>query len=162
MLQDRQIADIVTTAAAAAAALALVLAVVANVRLGRLRRSYGALQGDGRQEDFVSAVGRQVQAVEALRGEVGDLSTGLSAVRTDVARAIRHVSVVRYDAFPEMGGRLSFSAALLDDGGDGIVVTSINGRTESRAYAKGIKNGRSEQSLSPEEAQAVSSAAGRP
>lgn len=158
MLQDRQIADIVTMAAAAAAALALVLAVVANVRLRRLRRSYGALQGDGRPQDFVSAVGRQVQAVEALRGEVSDLQTGLSGVRTDVARAIRHVSVVRYDAFPEMGGRLSFSAALLDDSGDGIVVTSINGRTESRAYAKGIKNGRSEQSLSPEEAQAVGAA----
>ena len=54
-----------------------------------------------------------------------------------------------------MGGRLSFSVALLDDAGDGLVLTSINGRTETRTYAKGVKGGTSEQSLSPEEEQAI-------
>jgi hypothetical protein len=68
---------------------------------------------------------------------------------------------VRYDAFGDMGGRLSFTAALLDDSGDGLVITSINGRTESRAYAKGVKDGRSDQSLSPEETQAIALALGR-
>jgi hypothetical protein len=69
--------------------------------------------------------------------------------------------VVRYDAFGDMGGRLSFTAALLDDSGDGLVITSINGRTESRAYAKGVKEGASDQSLSPEEIQAIQLALGR-
>ena len=41
-----------------------------------------------------------------------------------------------------MGGRLSFSAAMLDDAGDGLVLTSINGRSETRTYAKGVKHGR--------------------
>ena len=54
-----------------------------------------------------------------------------------------------------MGGRLSFSAAMLDDGGDGLVLTSIHGRTESRTYIKGVKSGATEASLSPEEQQAV-------
>jgi hypothetical protein len=54
-----------------------------------------------------------------------------------------------------MGGRLSFTAALLDDAGDGLVITAIHGRSESRTYAKGIKAGKSEQSLSPEEEQAI-------
>ena len=52
-------------------------------------------------------------------------------------QSLRNVAVVRYDAFGDMGGRLSFSAALLDDIGDGIVLSSINGRGESRTYAKG-------------------------
>ena len=68
------------------------------------------------------------------------------------------MAVVRYDAFGDMGGRLSFSAALLDDGGDGVVLTSIHARTETRSYIKGIQNATSESTLSPEELEAVASA----
>ena len=53
---------------------------------------------------------------------------------------------------------MSFSAALLDDDGDGLVITAINGRSETRAYAKGIKTGQSDYQLSPEEEQAVNHA----
>jgi len=88
------------------------------------------------------------QQISAARGE-------LDAARADLADALRHVAVVRYDAFGDMGGRLSFTAALLDDAGDGLVLTSIHGRTEARTYAKGIKAGKSEQSLSPEEEQSI-------
>ena len=55
----------------------------------------------------------------------------------------------------DTGGRLSFSAALLDDAGDGLVISAIHGRTETRSYAKGVKAGRSDQQLSPEESQAI-------
>ena len=65
----------------------------------------------------------------------------LDVVQADLADALRHVAVVRYDAFGDMGGRLSFSVALLDDAGDGLVLTSINGRTETRTYSKGVKGG---------------------
>jgi hypothetical protein len=54
-----------------------------------------------------------------------------------------------------MGGRLSFSAALFDDEGNGLVISSINGRSETRTYAKGVKGGSSDHSLSPEEEQAI-------
>jgi len=73
-------------------------------------------------------------------------------------RAIRHVSVVRYDALKEMAGQLSFSVALLDAAGDGLVLTSINGRSETRTYAKIVSGGRGVQPLSPEEEQSVRSA----
>ena len=52
--------------------------------------------------------------------------------------ALRHLAVVRYDAFGDMGGHLSWSLALLDDAGDGVVLTSIHGRSEARTYAKNI------------------------
>ena len=90
-----------------------------------------------------------------LRAEVPAVKAGLEDVRTDLADAIRHVAVVRYDAFGDMGGRLSFSAAMLDDSGDGLVFSSINGRSETRTYAKGVKHGTSEAQLSPEEEQVV-------
>ena len=79
----------------------------------------------------------------------------LDAVQASLADAISHIAVVRYDAFSDMGGRLSFSVAMLDDSGDGLVLTSINGRTETRTYAKGVKAGSSEASISPEEEQVI-------
>jgi hypothetical protein len=73
-------------------------------------------------------------------------------------RALRHVAVVRYDAFGDMGGRLSFSAALYDDNGDGLVLSSINGRSETRTYAKPLVGLTSDHTLSPEEHEAIEAA----
>lgn len=90
-----------------------------------------------------------------LPEDVLGLRQEVAALRLESAQALRHLAIVRYDAFGDMGGRLSFSAALLDDAGDGIVITSINGRSETRTYAKGVKAGDSDHSLSPEEQQAI-------
>ena len=82
----------------------------------------------------------------------------LTSLRHDIAQALRHVAVVRYDAFGDMGGRLSFSAAIIDDTGDGLVLSSIHGRSESRTYAKGVVGGDAEATLTPEERQALAAA----
>lgn len=156
MLLDRATADSLALAGAALGALGVGLGTVACLQLVRMRRAYAILQGKGRSDDFVTAVNRHVAATDDLRSEVTGLREGLTRARADLADALRHVAVVRYDAFPDMGGRLSFSAALLDDAGDGIVLTSINGRSETRTYAKGVKAGASEHQLSPEEEQAIS------
>ena len=98
---------------------------------------------------------RQVEHLERQR-PVG--AGDLEALRADLAQALRHVAVVRYDAFGDMGGRLSFSAAIVDDRGDGVVLSSIHARGESRTYAKGITGGGSDTTLTPEEQQALSAA----
>ncbi|HSE71524.1 MAG TPA: DUF4446 family protein [Nocardioidaceae bacterium] len=86
--------------------------------------------------------------VEGLRSEV-------QALRLEAAEALRHLAVVRYDAFGDMGGHLSWSMALLDDGGNGIVLTSIHGRSEARTYAKNVAAWSCDQALSPEEEEAI-------
>jgi hypothetical protein len=73
-------------------------------------------------------------------------------------RSLRNVAIVRYDALNEMSGQLSFSLALLNSLGDGVVLSSINGRAETRTYAKTVAAGKGGQELSPEESQAVHSA----
>ena len=73
-------------------------------------------------------------------------------------RALRDLAVVRYDAQSEMSGQLSFSVALLNALGDGVVLSSINGRTETRTYAKIVRSGTGLQALSPEEEHAVRTA----
>ena len=92
--------------------------------------------------------------VQGLRDEVERL-------RTATQGALRHLAVVRYDAFGDMGGRLSWSMALLDEGGDGLVLTSIHGRSDARTYAKDVSAWAGVMPLSPEEEEAVDQAKGR-
>ncbi|WP_223166602.1 DUF4446 family protein [Nonomuraea sp. SYSU D8015] len=73
-------------------------------------------------------------------------------------KAIRDVAVCRYDALSEMSGRLSFSIAMINGLGDGIVLTSINGQSETRTYVRPIVGGKGQQPLSPEEEEAVRAA----
>ena len=88
---------------------------------------------------------------ELINGSVGSRGT------VD-PRALRDLAVVRYDALSEMSGQLSFSVALLNALGDGVVLSSINGRTETRTYAKIVRAGAGAQALSPEEEHAVRAA----
>jgi hypothetical protein len=101
---------------------------------------------------------RHAAEVSLLREQVERQQAELERMSSDVAASLRHVAVVRFDAFGDMGGRLSFSAAVLDDAGDGLVITSIHGRGETRSYAKGLVAGKGEHTLSPEEAEAVAAA----
>ena len=92
---------------------------------------------------------------EPLPQDVLGLRQEVAALRAEGRDALRHLAVVRYDAFGDMGGQLSWTLALLDDGGDGVVLTSIHGRSEARSYAKSVVGWRCEQQLSPEEEEAI-------
>jgi hypothetical protein len=93
--------------------------------------------------------------VDALPEDVHGLRQEVAALRSEGADALRHLAVVRYDAFGDMGGHLSWSVALVDDGGNGVVLTSIHGRSDARTYAKTISGWTCEQQLSPEELEAI-------
>jgi hypothetical protein len=97
---------------------------------------------------------------DALPEDVHGLRQEVAALRAEGADALRHLAVVRYDAFGDMGGHLSWSLAVLDDSGAGVVLTSIHGRSEARTYAKSVVNWSCEQQLSPEEEEAISVARG--
>jgi Protein of unknown function (DUF4446) len=98
---------------------------------------------------------RRGSGVDALPEDVHGLRQEVAALRAEAKDALRHLAVVRYDAFGDMGGHLSWSLALLDDGGHGVVLTSIHGRSEARTYAKSITGWTCEQQLSPEELEAI-------
>lgn len=70
----------------------------------------------------------------------------------------RHLGLVRYDAFDDVGGSQSFALAVFDDRGDGAIITSLVGRTDCRVYAKPLTRGRSDRTLSQEEQRALDDA----
>jgi hypothetical protein len=104
------------------------------------------------------AARRQTPDADALPEDVQGLRQEVAALRVEGGDALRHLAVVRYDAFGDMGGHLSWSLALLDDAGNGVVLTSIHGRSDARTYAKSISSWTCEQQLSPEEDEAVAHA----
>ena len=97
-------------------------------------------------------------SIDALPEDVLGLRQEVAALSAEAGAALRHLAVVRYDAYGDMGGHLSWSLALLDESGCGVVLTSIHGRSEARTYAKNIAAWRSDQQLSPEEDEAVAAA----
>ena len=142
----------------AVALVALVLAVALAVRTSRMKSQYAVLSAADGRSSFVEVVSRKAEEVEALREDVARLADELRSTQRELQMAIRHVGVVRYDAFGDMGGRMSFSAALVDDHGNGFVLTSVHARSESRSYIKQLRGGMAEVSLSPEESAAVADA----
>lgn len=151
-------AALLAVAAAAGVVVLGVALVVLAARFARLRRAYRAALDPDRREDLFQAVRRQGADLDSLREDLGAVNGNTERLRELVAGAVSRVGVVRYDAFPDMGGALSFSAALLDEHGDGVVISAINGRSETRCYAKRVVDGASEHNLSDEEADAIQAA----
>ncbi|MHB8894623.1 MAG: DUF4446 family protein [Candidatus Geothermincolia bacterium] len=105
--------------------------------------------------NFVEIVNDNIDQVHGLLEEVDALSERYAAVLRRIAGAVQHIGVVRFDAFRDLGGLLSFAVALLDDRGNGLVFSSIYGRSESRTYTKPIIERSSSYELSPEEREAI-------
>jgi hypothetical protein len=139
------------------ALLSLATAVAAHLRLAGITRRYRVLWAGGRR-DASALLSEQADELAHLRRDLERVTAQLSATLDDIAQSLRHVAVVRYDAFGDLGGRLSFSAAVVDDRGDGLVLSSIHARRESRTYAKGVVRGDSQVTLTPEEQQALAAA----
>ncbi len=121
---------------------------------GRLR------QGDAATPDrhLTRALSQHTEAISRLHGAVEQLAGEDRRLADLLGGALQRVGLVRYDAFEDMGGHLSFSAALLDGNGNGLVITSINGRQDTRCYAKPVEGWTSRHNLSGEEEEAIQQA----
>jgi hypothetical protein len=154
---DSTILDALATAGAALGVLALLTGLAAHARISRLRHDVTARPR--RIEGPV--LGRSLRrsgGLEGLHQAIVSLQSQVAVLREGMEDTIQRVGVVRYDAFQDMGARLSFSVALLDERGDGFVLSSITGRNDTRNYVKTVRNCAGEQPLSPEEQQAVDEA----
>ena len=160
MTLDAQAAVILALVGVVVGVVGVVLAALAWFRLVRLQRSYDLLSVAEGRENYVDVLARTRDEFGELTMDVHELNKRVEGVWADLTLALRHVSVIRYDAYGDMAGRYSFSAALLDDTGDGLIITSIHGRQETRSYLKGIAQGRPDIPLSPEEEEAVKMAKG--
>ena len=121
-----------------------VTGIVLNVKAIAFASAVGAFCG---VVGVILALLAQRRAARAVR-QCNDLIQGAIGSRGTVdPRALRDVAIVRYDALNEMSGQLSFSVALLNSSGDGVVLSSINGRADTRTYAKPVLAGQGTEEL---------------
>ena len=152
-----------------AAGLAVVLGVLLLMqgsRLRRLERQFRALMKGAGAATLTMSLGDlvadQAERLETARADIDVLRKRVSGLEAPVARSVQCIGVVRYNPFGDTGGDQSFAVALLDQRGDGVVISSLHGRTATRFYAKPVKEGASQLTLSEEEVQAIQQAlAGR-
>jgi hypothetical protein len=152
---------IVALAAGGVAVLALLLCLILMIRVRRLRADQKLVLGDGRADIVAHAAGlaRVVADMkETLARESADSADRISAAEDRLDATVSKTAVLRYDAFNETSGRQSSTVALLDDLGNGVVISAILQREQARVYAKPIIGGRSDLELSPEEIAAMSQA----
>ena len=119
---------------------------------GRYRQM---MTGEETGRDFESMLLRHLEETHAVAAENRDLQADNRRISALLDRAVTRVGVVRFRAFEDMGSDLSYAVALLDAHNDGVVLSSIFGREDSRSYVKPIEAGKSTYTLTAEEDEAI-------
>lgn len=135
-----------------------VLTLLIYVRQRRLLTRYRKLLNGESPQDLESMLLEQDRMIRSLEAQVAALERQNASHLEDAKRHVQKVGMVRFNAFPDTGSDLSFAVALLDGEDNGVVLSSLYGRTESRIYAKPIQNGTSTYKLSDEEIEAIQKA----
>jgi len=140
------------------AALVLLLLIgflVQSARLGRAVRDYRELvRGTDGATLHDRLVGSAEQAVKATE-RMGEIEAFHADIEGRTRRSLQHIGLVRFNPFEDTGSDQSFAIALLDDARDGVVISSLHGRANTRVFAKPVSGGASQHALSDEESQAI-------
>lgn len=146
------------TVAAIIAAVALAVALGVALQVAALRRRLAAVPKDGNVIDLMRSIDHDLGQVEQ---QLANMGPRLLAVEKKLPLAVSYTGVVTYDAFGDIGGKLSRSIALLDSNGDGLVISLLVGRAETLFFTKEVRSGSGTERLSPEEGAAIQRAMGR-
>ena len=146
-----------------AAMIALVVAVAAIVlALRSEQRSAEVSPNAARTADLERRLLQLGQRLELLERDVDAQRDGEATESRTVADSIRrtgsaisHIGLIRFDAFEDTGGGQSFALALIDDDGDGVILTSLHSRQSTRVFVKDIRGGVADAPLSVEEGRAL-------
>jgi hypothetical protein len=131
------------------------LVVVLVRRTARLDRRIATLTRGGDGTSFESTLQANLDRVATLTRAVDDLASRSAMLERVQRKAVQRVGLVRFNPFEDTGGNQSFALAMLDQHGDGFVVSSLHARNGTRVYGKAVAGGRSEAALSDEEAEAL-------
>jgi len=96
--------------------------------------------------------------IKELEQKIDTTSKELKELKEKSRFCFQKIGIIRYNPFSEIGSNQSFSIALLDNNDDGVIITSLYAREGNRVYAKPIKAGKSQYTLSNEENRAIEEA----
>ncbi len=138
--------------------ISIILLIVMLCKLKTLRRRVDALTRGKDTESLEDIIVNFLERVESLEEGEEITRAALSAIKDNLKITYQKTGLVKYDAFREMSGALSYSLALLDKENNGILISSMYSREGCYTYAKDIVNGECKINLSEEEAEALKQA----
>ena len=133
----------------------LVLSYIQGRRIRKFRMLWKDLLNGASGENLERLLYDHLRERMNMLAQVDGLRERIVVLEDKMTGAKRHVGLVKYDAFEDVGGNQSFALAVYDDKGDGALLTSLIGRTDCRVYCKPLLGGKSERSLSQEEQRAI-------
>lgn len=126
-----------------------------------LLKFYSTLMDSYDKGNLESIIQQLVGKQENFLNQLQTIQDRVAGIEAQLPEYIDRVAMLRYNAFPDVGGNLSFSVALLNRKGSGLVISGIHGRSETLIYAKEIQSFTSSHLLSEEEQQAIEMARNR-
>ena len=134
----------------------LLVVLCQGISISRLRSRYNKMMsGEETGANFEKMMLDHIDRVRVVSEEMEKLHEKNRELDALLQLAITNVGVVRFRAFEDMGSDLSYAVALLDSNKDGVILSSIFGREDSRSYVKPIEKGQSSYTLTKEEEEAM-------
>lgn len=140
----------------------LLVCIMQSLRISRLRKSVNRFMTGAGGANLEEGMHRLLDQIDEVKKFQNDQQFVVNRLSQRIASQCGKVAVIRYNAFGDVGSDLSFSMAIVDDAQNGVVITSIFGREESRVYAKPLIAGTSVYHLSEEEQAAIRKAMNPP
>ena len=136
--------------------LVLLIAIIQGAKIRKLKKKYESFIQGSEGASLEEMILNRFRDVDALKEQSQELSQKVDTVAETLSSTYQKIGIVKYDAFEEMGGKLSFAIALLNDKNSGVVVNSMHSSREGCfTYAKEIINGESFVVLCEEEKEAL-------
>ena len=143
---------------AAISIVALVLSVIVNYRTIKMWHRYDRFMRGRDAETMEELINQLAGQTEALRDDVATLKFNLKNIPKDIKSNIKKVAIRKYNAFADVGGKLSFSLVMLDGENNGFIITCMHSNGPSYTYIKEVIGGETYVSLSAEESEALKEA----
>lgn len=134
------------------------LHIIQSSRISKLMKRYEAFMEGKDATNLADAIEENFQQMEKLESSYQDAEVKMDKALSGITSTFHKLGIVKYDAFKEMGGKLSFTCALLNDKDDGFVINSIHSKDGCYNYIKEIIKGESYLPLGDEEAEALEQA----
>ena len=138
----------------------LVYCVILHIRLGSLKKKYDFFMQGEHGASLERKLSVEVSEIRDAAKGLETMLTEQAAIRNIQSNTIQKIGFIKYNAFENIGNDLSFALTLLDGNNNGICISSIYGRNESRIFSKPIVKGKSLVSLSQEELESLNEALG--
>ena len=138
----------------------LVICIVNICSISKLQKKYKKFMSGKSAKSLENEIATLFEDNKFIKTSVEKNKKDIRVLYKNMESTFQKIGIIKYDAFNQMGGKLSFSLALLDENNNGFILNSVHSAEGCYSYTKEIRNGESRIDLSEEEKQALYMAMG--